>query len=113
MITRDNREGKTSPGTASDKQIEEMAKCCPYHHNGECIANSTCICECDLMCEMFGAFANLEKAGYRLASEVAREIFAEIQEKFKELTQDGKMPLFQALVSAVNTIENKYTEGEG
>lgn len=48
-----------------NKQIEEMAKCCPYYHNGECCADVTDICKCDLMCEMFGIFANLEAAGYR------------------------------------------------
>ena len=50
------------------KQIEEMAKCCTYHHDGECCADATSICDCDLMCEMFGVFANLEKAGYRKQS---------------------------------------------
>lgn len=50
---------------SKDKQIEEMAKCCTYYHNGECCADATNICECDLMCEMFGVFANIEKEGYR------------------------------------------------
>lgn len=53
----------------SKEQIEEMAKCCTYNHNGECCADVTNICDCDLMCEMFGVFANLEKAGYRKQSE--------------------------------------------
>lgn len=51
-----------------DKQIEEMAKYCTYHHNGECFAVSNHPTDCDLMCEMFGLFANLEMAGYRKQS---------------------------------------------
>lgn len=50
---------------SNEKQIEEMAKCCTYYHNGECCADATRICDCDLMCEMFGVFSNLENAGYR------------------------------------------------
>jgi hypothetical protein len=52
-----------------EKQIEEMAKCCTYYHNGECCADATNICDCDLMCEIFGVFTNLEKAGYCKQSE--------------------------------------------
>lgn len=51
------------------QQIKEMAKCCTYYHNGECCADVTNICDCDLMCEMFGVFANLEKENYRKQSE--------------------------------------------
>lgn len=50
---------------AENKQVVEMAKCCPYYHKGECCADATDISKCDLMCEMFGVFANLEVAGYR------------------------------------------------
>lgn len=54
---------------SKEKQmIEEMAKCCTYYHNGECCADATHICDCDLMCEMFGVFANLDTAGYRKQS---------------------------------------------
>jgi hypothetical protein len=54
---------------SKEKQIEEMAKCCTYYHNGECCADATNICDCDLMCVMFGVFANLENAGYLKQSE--------------------------------------------
>lgn len=51
---------------SKEKQmIEEMAKCCTYYHKGECWADATDICKCDLMCEMFGVFTNLEAADYR------------------------------------------------
>lgn len=51
------------------KQIEEMAKCCAYYHNGKCRNTHPFVEECDLMCDMFGTFANLENAGYRKQSE--------------------------------------------
>lgn len=52
----------------SKEQIEEMAKCCPYHAEGNCLAD-TQITECNGMCLMFGFMANLEMAGYRKQSE--------------------------------------------
>ena len=51
------------------KQIEEMAKCCPYHDNGKCHPTDNETVDCDLMCNMFGFMANLENAGYRKQSE--------------------------------------------
>ena len=53
----------------SEKQIEEMAKCCPYHDNGKCRPTENEIADCDLMCNMFGFMANLHNAGYRKQSE--------------------------------------------
>ena len=50
------------------KAIEEMAKHCAYYHNGNCKNTHPFVEECDLMCDMFGTFANLEKAGYRKQS---------------------------------------------
>lgn len=63
-----------------EKQIEEMAKCCIYNDNGKCNADATESNECDLMCKMYGMFANLEMAGYRKQSEVVVEIIGEILE---------------------------------
>ena len=45
-------------------------------------------------------------------SEGAREIFEEMQKRFKELYEEGKMAPFQCLVKAFNETEKKYTEGE-
>lgn len=47
-----------------EKRIEEMTKCCIYNDNGKCNADATESNECDLMCKMYGMFANLEMAGY-------------------------------------------------
>ncbi len=51
-----------------DKQIEELAKTCPYNVRGRCGLDET-ICTTD--CEV-------AKWGWEKASDVAREIFAEI-----------------------------------
>ena len=88
-----------------DKQIEEMAKHCTYHHNGECFAVSNNPTDCDLMCEMFGLFANLELAGYRKASEVAREIFEELE----RLTKNHGITYTQRVIAE---LKKKYTEDE-
>lgn len=52
-----------------EKQIEEMAKCCPYYDTGKCHPTDNETVDCDLMCNMFGFMANLENAGYRKQSE--------------------------------------------
>ena len=52
-----------------NKQIEEMARCCTYHSAGKCYVDVLNPTDCDLMCEVFGIFANLENAGYRKQSE--------------------------------------------
>lgn len=48
-----------------NKRIEDMAKYCPYHIKGVCFVNLTHPAECDLICEMHGAFSLLDLAGYR------------------------------------------------
>ena len=52
-----------------DKQIEEMAKTCPYNVDGECMLDEThCVTYCEVA--IWGA---------KTASDVAKEIFAEIE----------------------------------
>lgn len=53
----------------SNKQIEEMAECCPYFWNGACTVDAANPTDCDLMCEMFGFMTSLANAGYRKQSE--------------------------------------------
>jgi hypothetical protein len=99
-----------------DKQIEEMAKCCTYYHNGECCVDATHICDCDLMCEMFGVFANFETAGYRKASDVAREIFEEIEKCMScfEDDDDGYLLKKCEFEFFMRELKKKYeSEGEG
>ena len=96
-----------------DKQIDEMAKCCPYYSKGECCADVTDICDCDLMCHFFGAFANLEMAGYRNASDVAREIFEEIEKNMVILGDSNLSAYFRAIgAKKFAELKKKYTEGE-
>lgn len=45
-------------------------------------------------------------------TDVAREIFEEMQARFKELYEEGKKAPFQCLVIAFNETEKKYTESE-
>ena len=54
---------------SKEKQIEEMAECCPYFWNGACTVDAAKPTDCDLMCEMFGFMTNLVNAGYRKQSE--------------------------------------------
>ena len=51
------------------KQIEEMAKCCPFYKDGKCEGEGDRITDCDLMCKMFGFITNLLTASYRKQSE--------------------------------------------
>lgn len=92
-----------------DKQIEEMAKCCPYYSKGECCADVTDICDCNLMCHFFGAFANLEMAGYRKASEVAREIFEEIENSCRTF---GVYGIHGYIMEDIAELKKKYTGSE-
>ncbi|MBO5701336.1 MAG: hypothetical protein J6S71_02750 [Clostridia bacterium] len=57
-----------------EKQIEEMAECCPYFWNGACTVDATNPTDCDLMCEMFGFMTSLVNAGYRKQSENVIEL---------------------------------------
>ena len=52
-----------------EKQIEEMAKCCPFLKDGKCQGDTPLELDCDLMCKMFGFITNLIQEGYRKQSE--------------------------------------------
>lgn len=58
-----------------DKQIEEMAKICRGYFNGKCYAKGEAQ-ECNLICSRGDIMRDLYTAGYRKASDVAREIIA-------------------------------------
>ena len=60
-----------------DKQIEETAQdICGYCAGGICILDSR---KCDLKCSYHEIVEKCYNAGYRKASDVAREIFEEIE----------------------------------
>lgn len=62
----------------SNKQIEEMARdlCECYNCDGTCYQDDK---PCDLRCDEYTNAQYLYKKGYRKASDVAEEIFAEIE----------------------------------
>lgn len=66
---------------SKEKHIEEMAKHCPCYFGEKCCIDGELPEKCDMLCQ-FGTYAEiLYTAGYRKQSEVAMEIFEEI-EKF-------------------------------
>lgn len=108
---------------SKEKQIAEMAKHCTYYRQGKCYAWEIHTIECDLMCEIHGLFANLEMAGYRLASDVAREIFEEIEHtvraailllKFEqdEDIRNIKTECYTDLIGYIAELKKKYAESE-
>ena len=110
-----------------DKQIEEMAKHCTYYHNGECFACANHPTECDLMCEMFGVFANLVMADYRKDSEVALEVIGKVEkiidkyynrhifgvEELSDVEQEAVMNFSGDVTYDIAELKKKYAEGEG
>ena len=60
-----------------DKQIEEMAHdMCEYYYEGTCYQDKK---PCDCKCDIFTDAEYLYGKGYRKASDLAEEIFAEIE----------------------------------
>ena len=110
-----------------NKQIEEMAKHCTYYSNGECFDCANHPVDCDLMCEMFGVFANLEMADYRKASEVAEELIntalskiqimisaIKAQEESGNVTEfnGGARTALEIVFKDIAELKKKYTEQE-
>ncbi len=65
----------------NEKQIEEMAKHCFFFEGGYCCTDLhiSKMCEGESKdCGLYQTLENLHNAGYRKASEVAAEIFGEI-----------------------------------
>lgn len=105
-----------------DKQIEEMAwlKCSCHSNKGICGMDGK---PCDLDCGSYHEAEAFYNAGYRKASEFAREIFAEIEEGVKAavsalqfennpIHRKVKHETYSSLMRFVKTIEKKYTESE-
>ena len=96
---------KEAEAELRDKQIEEMAKLCTDKcrdcHNNECIETTKsqhCIAE------------TLYNAGYRKASEVAEEIFAEIEKIAMHGTTVYGLCLMSMGEAAFAELKKKYTE---
>ena len=99
-----------------DKQIDEMAKICRGYFNGKCYAKGEAQ-ECNLICSRGDIMRDLYTAGYRKASEVAREIFEEIEERLqigfpKDVFITMPRTSHDELWVMVRELKKKYTEGE-
>lgn len=98
-----------------EKQIEEMAKiiCTPTANKGNCEK-----CGFKKHCSKFDDATDLYNAGYRKASEVAREICEEIRKgsSICLATQNGvelyHTKSYTIMGMELDEIEKKYTEGE-
>ena len=95
---------------SKEKRIKEMAKelCCDYD----------CVIPCQ-SCAYYGyencrdvqSAEKLYAAGYRKASEVAREIFEEIDEMIYMLSAMTGIDII--ILGKYAELKKKYTEGEG
>ena len=89
-----------------DKQIEEMARdlCECYNCDGTCYQDDK---PCDLKCDEYTNAQYLYEKGYRKASDVAREIFEEIEKiRAKEILRCEILRENESDLS-----ERKYWEG--
>ena len=89
-----------------NKQIEEMAKAIMKHCKidnqcGSCHWSTCNECLADV----------LYNAGYRKASEVAREIFEEIESLLKDYDL-RKFEIYTSLFFRISELKKKYMEGE-
>jgi hypothetical protein len=84
-----------------EKQIEEMAKdMCEYYYEGTCYQDKK---PCDCKCDIFTDAQYLYAKGYRKASEVAKEVCAEIGKRFESLL--GMLPAEGALTDVKTFID--------
>lgn len=106
----------------SNKQIEEMARdlCECYNCDGTCYQDDK---PCDLRCDEYTNAQYLYEKGYRKASEVAEEIFAEteltaraviILLKFEkdEKLRNTKTGCYEDLLGYIAELKKKYKESE-
>ena len=92
-----------------DKQIEEMAQClCEWNRGTLCILDDK---DCDLQCT-YGKLANkLTAKGYRKSTDVAEEIFAEIDTLIvRRMIADSPF-IDDRLIRDIAKLKKKYTEG--
>lgn len=94
-----------------DKQIEEMAKHCHFQEEGKCLILEDEAEECDTKCDMCEFAKRLYNAGYRKSTDLAEEIFAEIEEMvITEKSNDGCAFYLDKVELA--ELKKKYTGGK-
>lgn len=90
-----------------DKQIEEMARAMCFQRESCTVTSCTRV-----NCETTWLAENLYNRNYRKASEVAREIFAEIERMMIYGEIDGKYPIKVIFPDKFAELKKKYTESE-
>ena len=105
-----------------EKQIEEMAKdMCEYYYEGTCYQDKK---PCDCKCDIFTDAQYLYAKGYRKASDVAEEIFAEIEEEIRSSVEvittikdeeeggwyDGELNMLGMFGNFLAELKKKYTQ---
>lgn len=105
-----------------NEQIEEMAQClCEWNRGTLCILDDK---DCDLQCT-YGKLANkLTAKGYRKSTDVAEEIFAEIEEiidkhynkhifgsDLEDTEKEAVMDFSGDVTYDIDELKKKYTEG--
>ena len=95
---------------SKENQIEEMAKImCNCYDSGNCKMHGNL---CDLKCISGFNALGLYNAGYRKASDVAREIFEEIEASAKvKYWRGGGLVVFEVDGEDFAELKKKYTEG--
>lgn len=113
--TTENEGRKTM---SRDKQIEEMAKHCPCYFGEKCCIDGELPEKCDMLCQ-FGTYAEiLYNAGYRKSTDVAEEIFAEIEEAVGDIIDRFPFAKIKCLelkkkyIGKDTNVTTKETEGE-
>ena len=86
-----------------------MAKNCHFYDDEVCHLCEELLVSCDRKCDLAILVENLYTAGYRKASDIAREIFAEIEKVFGVDLWLGSTPWKYA---DYERLKQKYTEGE-
>lgn len=86
-----------------EKQNEEMAQClCGWNRGTLCILDDK---DCNLQCT-YGKLANeLTAKGYRKSTDLAEEIFAEIEEHLKQTGKKGYVGTISGLLAE---LKKKY-----
>lgn len=72
-----------------EKQIEEMAKQCPFYEKGKCILLEEKEVECDVNCDLCDFAKSLYNAGYRKQSENLVEVVRCYDCKYCEVVVDS------------------------
>ena len=93
-----------------NREIEELAhNMCEYYYEGTCYLDKML---CDCKCATFTDAQNLYWRGYRKSTDVARKIFAELEQKRNEYWNKGKYTMLDCWCNAEEDVRKKYESEE-